>query len=75
MMVNSTPWSFYERHFSAARLQHYLAERGDDQGAAMRLYDWNAAMSAALWESLSFLEVALRNAIDRQMTLIHARKG
>jgi hypothetical protein len=74
-MVNSMPWSFYEQHFAFPRLQHYLAATDGNEAAAMRLYDWNASMSAAFWESLSFLEIALRNAIDMQMTLIHARKG
>jgi hypothetical protein len=74
-VVNIVPWSFYDRHFAAARLQHYLTECGGDHAAAMELYDWNAAVSAAFWESLSFLEVALRNAIDREMSTIHARKG
>jgi hypothetical protein len=73
--VNSQPWSFYEHHFAAARLNHYLAECGNDHATAMKLYDWNTAVSAAFWESLSFLEVALRNAIDREMTIIHAKKG
>lgn len=41
----------------------------------MALYEWNAAISAAFWESLCYLEVALRNAIDRQMQAIHVGKG
>ena len=41
----------------------------------MRLYEWNAAVSAAFWESLSFLEVGLRNAIDSELTSIHEGKG
>jgi hypothetical protein len=68
-------WSFYEHHFAAARLQHYLAECDGDESAAIELYDWNVALSAAFWESLSTLEVALRNAIDRRMTIVHERKG
>ncbi|TQL56148.1 Abi-like protein [Subtercola boreus] len=74
-MVKSVSSSFCSRHFSPARLEHYLAECGGDLSAAMRLYEWNAELSAAFWESLSFLEVALRNAIDREMTSIHARKS
>jgi len=73
--VNSLEWAFYERHFAAARLQHYLVECGGDAAAAMRLYEWNAEISSAFWESLSFLEVAFRNAIDGQMTTIHTKKG
>jgi hypothetical protein len=74
-VVNSQQWSFYEHHFASARLQHYLDERGNDQLTAMQLYEWNTAVSAAFWESLSFFEVALRNAIDRELTSIHADKG
>ncbi|MEA9984121.1 MULTISPECIES: hypothetical protein [Subtercola] len=73
-MVNLATWSFYARHFAEARLRHYLTECDGDHDAAMQLYEWNTAISAAFWESLSFLEVALRNAVDRQMTIIHAKK-
>ena len=41
----------------------------------MRLYEWNTDLSAAFWESLGHLEVALRNTIDRQMTVRHAARG
>ncbi|MBH0022939.1 Abi family protein [Salinibacterium sp. SWN248] len=74
-MVNSQQWSFYEQHFATARLQHYLDACGGDLVAAVRLYEWNAAVSAAFWESLSFLEVGLRNAIDLELTTIHESKG
>lgn len=73
-MVNSPEWAFYERHFTEARLQHYLAECRGDAEAAMRLYEWNMSVSAAFWESLSILEVAMRNAIDREMASIHSNK-
>ena len=73
--VNSPSWSFYERHFSVERLEPYLFESGGDEVAAMRLYDWNAEISAAFWESLGFFEVALRNTIDKQMAVIHAKES
>lgn len=41
----------------------------------MRLYQWNTELSAAFWESLGHLEVALRNAIDHQMSARHFAKG
>ncbi|MFB2586688.1 hypothetical protein [Herbiconiux liukaitaii] len=41
----------------------------------MLLYDWNTEISAAFWESLAYLEVALRNALDNRMTQMHAAKG
>lgn len=73
--VNASDWPFYEQHFAAARLRHYLTDSAGDHTRAVALYEWNVATSAAFWESLAYLEVALRNAINAQMTLIHTRKG
>ncbi|UXN32780.1 hypothetical protein [Glutamicibacter sp. M10] len=74
-MGNLQSWDFYEFHFGAARLKHYLAESHDVQSQAMLLYEWNSDISAAFWGSLGHLEVGLRNAIDRQMNLRHEAKG
>lgn len=74
-MVNSRSWAFFELHFGAPRLRHYLIEAGGDVDRAMRLYEWNTDLSAAFWESLGHLEVALRNTIDRQMSMRHAAQG
>jgi hypothetical protein len=74
-MANLQTWGFYEIHFGTARLRHYLTECGGDRDLAMQLYDWNTELSAAFWESFAHLEVALRNAIDRQMSARHAAKG
>ena len=46
------------------RLKSYLATTGGDAEAAIRLYDWNIAVAASLWEDISRLEVGVRNAID-----------
>jgi hypothetical protein len=51
----------------------YTAVMGDVDGG-LRLYVWNAAVSAAFIESLSHLEVALRNGIHRQLTLRTGRE-
>ncbi|PPF18311.1 hypothetical protein C5B95_11950 [Rathayibacter sp. AY1A7] len=72
--VNASDWPFYEQHFAAARLRHYLTDSSGDHTRAVALYEWNTATSAAFWESLSYLEVALRNAINARMTVIHATK-
>lgn len=64
----SPEWEFYERHFAAARMAHYLREFAGDQVRARALYGWNNEISAGFWEVLAYLEVALRNTIDRQMT-------
>ena len=42
----------------------YLAASEDNWDGALALYDWNASVSAALFESLHYLEVGLRNALD-----------
>ena len=74
-MVNSQAWTFFELHFGSPRLRHYLVEAGGDVDRAMRLYEWNTDLSAAFWESLGHLEVALRNTIDRQMTARQFARG
>lgn len=43
-----------------------MRARGDQQLAALALYEWNARISAAFFEILCHIEVLLRNAIDRQ---------
>ncbi|GAA3213263.1 hypothetical protein ACFP63_10255 [Oerskovia jenensis] len=55
--------------FSEPRLAPYRQEAGDDPDLAMRLYEWNARLGAACFEVMSHLEVILRNAIDRQLSL------
>jgi hypothetical protein len=53
---------------SPERLQVYLvASNGDDERAA-KLYAWNTALSAAFYGPLQIVEVALRNAINRELT-------
>lgn len=36
---------------------------------AVQLYRWNSELSAAYWEAIAYVEVALRNLIDQKMTL------
>lgn len=66
---------FFQFNFGPPRLQHYLDACRGDVEKAIRLYEWNSELSGACWESLGHLEVALRNAIDRQMTMRHSAKG
>ncbi len=54
------PW--LELWLSAPRLERYLVAAGGDRARALRLYDWNARISAALLRDLAHFEVALRNA-------------
>ncbi len=46
------------------RLDSYLEATRGDLDAAIKLYDWNIRVSAALYEDLSRLEVVFRNTVD-----------
>ena len=54
-----------ETAFSSRRIDRYLCESRGDGAAALRLYTWNAAVSAAFYGPLHGLEVTLRNAMYR----------
>ena len=62
-------WALHELHFSSDRLVPYLAEANGDREHAMALYRWDADMRAAFLTPLGHLEVGLRNALDRQLTI------
>lgn len=55
-----------ERSISPERLSHYLEEAQGDLEAAIRLYEHNARLSAALYGPLQCLEVTIRNAMNDQ---------
>ncbi len=55
-----------------ARFEPYLEEAGSDHERAVALYMWNARVSAAMFETLQHVEVALRNAIDAQFAPVVA---
>lgn len=52
------------RWLTQPRLDEYLIAANQDLEAARGLYEWNAAISAAFFELISYVEVSLRNAID-----------
>ncbi|MFT3799138.1 hypothetical protein [Microbacterium sp.] len=56
---------------SPERLAPYLRATGGDPSAAVRLYEWNLAVSGALYEALGILEVVLRNALSTQLAAHH----
>jgi hypothetical protein len=56
------------------RLSTYTRFCGDFE-ASIRLYRWNAAVSAAFWPSLSHVEVALRNSMSDSLAARHGRLG
>lgn len=57
-----------EASLSADRLTSYLQATGGERERAVRLYAWNATVSAALYVPLQGLEVTLRNALHRELT-------
>ncbi len=62
-----------ERLFSAERLSTYIDHCGGDFASAIEMYRWNSAITAAFWEPIGHLEVALRNVLDERLTARHRR--
>ncbi len=56
-----------ERLVSQPRFERYRPANRDDLETAVR-YLWNVAISEALLQSLSALEVGMRNAVHRALT-------
>lgn len=52
------------------RLAPYLKESAGDRTKALELYAWNAAIAAAFMEVVAYLEVMLRNAMDRELRVL-----
>lgn len=63
------------RLFGTPRFDGYLVHCRGDRHAALRLYQWNAAASAAAWETLGHLEIAVRNAMADALESRHRRHG
>jgi hypothetical protein len=64
-----------EQLFSSERLSTYVSQCDGDFDAAVELYRWNAAVTAAFWEPIGHLEVALRNALSAQLANRHRGLG
>lgn len=58
-----------ETSLSPERIATYARATGGDREHALRLYTWNTAVSAAFYGPLQGLEVALRNAMHRQLCI------
>ncbi|NTI78586.1 Abi family protein [Rhizobium rhizogenes] len=56
-----------ETSLSPERMATYVQRAGGDRESAVRLYTWNTAVSAAFYGPLQGLEVALRNAMHREL--------
>lgn len=59
--------TWVSRWLSPPRHAVYLAAADGDEVGALALYEWNAQVSAALLRDLAHVEVALRNAYDREL--------
>lgn len=62
-----------ETSLSPERMGTYLAATQGDREKAVRLYTWNTAVSAAFYGPLQGLEVALRNAMHRELARAYDR--
>lgn len=52
---------------SAGRFDSYVSAAGGDRRQAVALYQWNVALSAACFEAFHYVEIVVRNAMDREM--------
>jgi hypothetical protein len=51
-------------------MSHYLTEFSGDEVRAIALYNWNVEVSSAIWELLSYVEIALSNTIANHSDLM-----
>lgn len=58
-----------ERWLSAPRYRRYLAVANGDHALAMETYSWNSRVAAAGIVDVGHLEIAVRNAYDRELSL------
>ena len=58
-----------ERSITPTRMGPYLAAAGGDAERASRLYLWDRDLAVAFLGDLAILEVALRNAMSRQLEI------
>lgn len=58
---------------SAERMAPYVAAVCGDQLRALHLYEWNSAVAAGFHRLLEQLEIALRNAVHRELEVLAGR--
>jgi len=56
---------------STDRFATYLSACRDDHAKALQLYEWNADLCGAFYAPLQVVEVAFRNTLHRQLSLIY----
>lgn len=57
----------FVQRISRARLSSFLQEANGDIADAIHLYEWNAQLSASIFELLGHVEVVIRNAMNREL--------
>lgn len=62
------------KYLHSARLVPYKQRCGGSDYSALALHTWNTHMAAALHESLSLVEIILRNALDEQVAAWNAQQ-
>lgn len=72
--LNSATLNALEASLSPERMATYLTAAGNDREKALHLYTWNTAASAAFYGPLQGLEVALRNAMHRELARVHGQE-
>lgn len=65
---------FFEKVFSNKRMERYFALYPNDEDKAIRHYQSNIQLTEAFYTSLSVLEVALRNALSRELETMTGRE-
>lgn len=64
---------FFEKVFSTERMERYFSKYPSDPDRAILHYKCNLELSESMYVSLSVLEVALRNALSREMRKMAGR--
>jgi len=62
------------RLMSTPRMRRYITRCHPDPSAALELYRWNAGISSGFWETMSHLEVALRNVLTERLGARHSAR-
>jgi hypothetical protein len=69
--VSGAQASALERAISPDRLGTYLVAAGSDRALARDLYVWDRDVAAAVLADIAIVEVALRNALNEQLTAVY----
>lgn len=64
---------FFEKVFSEKRMERYFILYPNDESRAVKHYQSNIKLTEAFYTSLSVLEVALRNALSRELKTMTGR--